>query len=50
MMKAITTIGVVLLVVALITRFGNDPKNVAPRTIDAGFNAMTNIFRGAFRG
>jgi hypothetical protein len=50
MMKAFTMIGVFLVIVALITRFGNDPNNVAPKTINAGFGAMTNIFKGAFRG
>jgi hypothetical protein len=48
--KALTTLGIVLVIAALITRFGKDPNNVAPRTINAGFSAMTNIFNGAFRG
>jgi hypothetical protein len=50
MLKTLAFFGTILVIVALITRFGNDPKNVAPRTLDAGFNAMTNIFRGVFRG
>ena len=43
---ALSTLGAVLLAVAIISALGSN--NQAPDTIKAGFGAMTNIFKGAF--
>lgn len=43
---ALGTLGTVMFAIAIISRLGSD-KSV-PGTIQSGFGAMTNIFKGAF--